>query len=317
MRELDWVFSTRLPTWDPDRHVEIKLEFAGPYRFRYTRDRKEGEEQEGSGYFLVEPNLGYSPEGICCQTYITKLLGPFTEWERRLRIAKEGGYNMIHFTPIQQLGSSRSAYSISNHLRMDSTYFKSGHTSSEVTVSYKDATGTSCKLSVDKTYVQMRELVKGLNRDWRGVLSLVDVVWNHTAFDTPWLLQHPEVGYNLINSPHLRPAYALDATLATFSREIADGKSVVNPEIRSEGDIHHVCSQLLDRVLPQARLWEYSSVDVEAIVEEFRTAVYRLNGGSHPRPGGKRLQIIQDKLYRRLGSTVDPDLCLELFNIDW
>ncbi len=325
MRELGWTFSTRQPTWDPDRYVEIKLEYAGPYRFYYTREGKEGSEedvkkkgegQEGSGYFLVEPNLGYSPEGICCQTYITKLLGPFKEWENRLTVGKNGCYNMIHFTPIQQLGSSRSAYSISNHLRMDSTYFQSGPTSSEVTVSYKDRTGASCKLSVDKSYVKMRELVKSLNRDW-GVLSMVDVVWNHTAFDTPWLLQHPEVGYNLVNSPHLRPAYALDATLAAFSWEIAEGKMGIHPEIKNEGDIHHVCSQLLDQVLPQARLWEYSSVDVEATVEEFRTAVYRLNGGSHPRPEGKRLEIIQDKLYRRLGSTVNLDLCLELFNIDW
>ncbi len=324
MRELEWTFSTRQPNWDPDRYVSITLNYAGPYRFYYTREGKEkgeGEDSgnEGSGYFLVEPDLGYSPEAICCQTYITKLLGPFKEWEKRLNIGKEAKYNMIHFTPIQQLGSSRSAYSISNHLRMDSTYFQSGRTSSEVSVSYKDRTGTSCQLKVDKSYIQMRELVKSLNRDW-GVLSLVDVVWNHTAFDTPWLLQHPEVGYNLINSPHLRPAYALDSTLHAFSREIAEGKWVqsgIHPEINNEGDIHNICSRLLDRVLPQARLWEYHSVDVEAIVEEFRTSVYRLNGGSHPRPEGKRLETVQDKLYRRLGSSVDPDLSLELFNIDW
>ena len=148
------------------------------------------------------------------------------------------------------------------------------------------------------------------------MLSIVDVVWNHTAFDTPWLMQHPEVGYNLVNSPHLRPAYALDVALSNFSREVVEGKWV-RPEVENEGDIHNICLRLLDTVLPGARLWEYFSVDVEAVVEEFRTAVYRLNGGSHPRPEGKRLQIIQDKLYRRLSSTVDMDLALELFNIDW
>ncbi len=58
-------------------------------------------------------------------------------------------------------------------------------------------------------------------------------------------------------------------------------------------------------------------MDVEALVEEFRSNVYRLNGQSHPRPEGKRLQIVQDKQYRRLKSTVDQDLALELFNIDW
>lgn len=315
MRELQWSFSTRQPTWDPDRYVEIELDYAGPYRFTYTRNG----EQEGSGYFLVEPDLGYSPEGICCQTYITKLMGPFREWKSRLMVGKEAGYNMFHFTPIQQLGSSRSAYSISNHLRMDSTYFQSGHISSEVAVSYTDAAGTSQKLMVDSSFVQMRELVKTLNREW-GILSMVDVVWNHTAFDTPWLMQHPEVGYNLVNSPHLRPAYALDVALATFSRDIADEKWThlgIHPEVENEGQIHNICCRLLDTVLPQAGLWEYSSVDVEQLVEEFRTAVYRLNGGSHARPEGNRLHIVQDKQYRRLCSTFDLDLALELFNIDW
>lgn len=323
LRELDWTFNTRQSTWDPDRYVEIELDYAGPYRFTYTREGRKKEEvggdQEGSGYFLVEPDLGYSPEGLCCQTYVSKLLGPFSEWTNRLLVGKEARYNMFHFTPIQQLGSSRSAYSISNHLRMDSTYFQSGHTPSEVTTSFKDATGASRQLVVDSSYVKMRELVKKMSREW-GVLSMVDVVWNHTAFDTPWLMQHPEVGYNLQNSPHLRPAYALDVTLATFSRDVAEGKWAqlgVRPEVEHEGDVHAICSRLLDTVLPQARLWEYSSVDVELLVEEFRAAVYRLNGGSHPRPQGKRLHIVQDQLYRRLGSTFDLDLALELFNIDW
>lgn len=312
-RELEWTFSTRLPTWDPDRYVEIELQYAGPYRFYYTKEGKEG--QEGSGYFLVEPDLGYSPEGICCQTYITKLLGPFEEWKSRLTVGREAGYNMLHFTPVQQLGSSRSAYSISNHLRMDSIYFHSGHASSETNVAYTDATGVTCELQVDSTYVKLRSLLKELTREWE-VLSIVDVVWNHVAFDAPWLMQHPEVGYNLVSAPHLRPAYALDVALANFSRDVAMGKCL-RQEVENEGDIHNICSCLLDRVLPEARLWEYSSVDVEAVVDEFRTAVYRLNGGSHPRPEGKRLTIVQDKLYRRLYSSVDLELALELFNIDW
>ena len=316
MRELQWTFSTRQPTWDPDRYVEIELEFAGPYRFTFSRN---SEQQEGSGFFLVEPNLGYSPQGICAQTYITKLMGPFAEWKDRLQVGKEAGYNMFHFTPIQQLGSSRSAYSISNHLRMDSTYFETGHTPSEVAVKFKDQTGADQTLMVDSSYVRMRELVKTLSQEW-GVLSMVDVVWNHTAFDTPWLIQHPEVGYNLINSPHLRPAYALDVALATFSRDIAEGKWSllgIQPEVENEGQIHNISCRLLDTVFPQARLWEYSTCDVEVLVDEFRTAVYRLNGGSHARPEGKRLHIVQDKQYRRLASTFDIDLALELFNIDW
>ena len=368
MRELQWIFTTKKPQWDPDRYVDIELDCAGPYRFRYTTGSSVGEEEEeGSGFFVVDPTLSYRPDGLCCQTYITKLLGPLSEWRDKLRVAKQTGYNMLHFTPIQQLGRSRSAYSISNQLRMDSSYLPATHTHTDVTVSYTTREGTRQKLVMESSFLEVQKLVKEIHREW-GLLSIVDVVWNHTSFDTPWLIQHPEAGYNLVNSPHLRPAYALDVALAQFSRELAEGKwegHGLRPEVRSEQDVHRLCSVLLETVLPQVRLWEYFCVDVEAVVkvggvmnvadlsvlvalvctclsscftvntlyltllltqvetatfsylQEFREAVYRLNGGSHPRPEGKVLQVTQDRKYRRLGSWVDTNLTLELFNVDW
>ena len=320
-RTLEWKYSTKEPHWDPDRYAELQLDLAGPYRFLYeagdTGDLEDG--VEGSGYFVVDPDLSYSTNGLACQTYISKLLGPLSEWKHRLQTAVECGYNMVHLTPIQQLGSSRSAYSISNQLRIDSSYLPSSYANSEKTVTYVNHEGDTKGLKVDSSYVEVRKIVKDMHQNW-GLLAMVDVVWNHTSFDTPWLLKHPESGYNLVNSPHLRPAYALDVVLANFSLEIANGKWVnmgISPEITNEGHIHNIRTRLLDTVLPKMRLWEYFSVDIEAIVGEFRSTVYRLNGGQHPRPEGRWLEVTQDKEYRRLGSGVDINLTLELFNIEW
>lgn len=320
LRQLQWNYSTKEAHWDPDRYIELEIDLPGSYRFVYGSGNTAASEDgvEGSGYFVVDPNLSYSLDSLTCQTYISKLLGPLSEWKQRLQMAVECGYNMIHLTPIQQLGSSRSAYSLSDQLSIDSSYLPSNFSSLEK-VSFVNCEGKKKILEVDSSYIDVHQIIKDLHQNW-GLLAMVDVVWNHTSTDTPWLFQHPEAGYNLVNSPHLRPAYALDVALYNFSCEVADNEWIdmgISPDIMHEGDIHNITSQLLNNVLPKERLWEYFGVDVEAIVRKFQSTVYHLNGGQHPQPEDRQLEVIQDKEYRRLGSEVNIDLILELFNIEW
>ena len=72
-------------------------------------------------------------------------------------------------------------------------------------------------------YNDVQQLVTTMQNEW-GILSLTDLVFNHTANESPWIQKHPECSYNLINSPHLKPAYLLDRTLWHFSNEVAQGK---------------------------------------------------------------------------------------------
>ena len=177
----------------------------------------------------------------------------------------------------------------------------------------------SLKVVVDQAFVEVKKLIDKMSTKW-NMTSITDVVWNHTAFDSPWLPEHPDAGYNLANSPHLRPAYALDATLKRFSDEIAAGEWIdrgINSTVTSERDIFVIASRLMDTVLPSAKLWEYFCVDVDAIVSEFRQNIYKSKSSGKPAgiPCNKSLDIIQDPEYHRFGSSIDGDVAMEIFNV--
>jgi glycogen debranching enzyme len=143
---------------------------------------------------------------------------------------------MIHFTPIQELGASNSAYSLKDQLKLN-PMFQPFDKKKEYTI---DDVG---------------KLIEWMKREW-GVLAITDIVLNHTANEAPWLRDHPEATYNCHNSPHMRPAYLLDRMLYHCTLDIIDGKwkeQGLDVEINIEQHLSILRRILHEEYLPKVR----------------------------------------------------------------
>lgn len=177
-------------------------------------------------------------------TLVSKWMGSLDNWEKYYEIVKKLGYNMIHFTPLQQRGISNSPYSIKDQLKLSNDIFKSEK--------------------------ELENVLKLMNEKFE-IYGMIDIVWNHTACDSDWLIDHPEAGFNLENSPHLKVAYDLDESILSFSSNL---KTIygISGELRNETDLLEMIKIFKDKHLPKTRLWEYFVINVsqsERQLEEF------------------------------------------------
>uniref|UniRef100_A0A3B3CD67 Glycogen debranching enzyme n=1 Tax=Oryzias melastigma TaxID=30732 RepID=A0A3B3CD67_ORYME len=279
---------------DSDKFCSLELKMAGSYQYYFGYA---GIERLGGGYIVVDPVLRVGPDNhvlpldcITIQTYLSKCLGPLDDWPDRLKVAKESGYNMIHFTPLQTLGESRSCYSLADQLTFNPEFSKEGQ---------------------NWSWEDVGALVEKLRTEW-NMLCITDVVYNHTAANSVWIKEHPECGYNLVNSPHLRPAWVLDRALWHLTLKVAEGRykdKGLPAEITNESHLNAVRSVFWEDVVPQIKLWEFFQVKVELAVEQFKMQLQK----GFKTGGKKELKIIQDPQYRRYGNTVDMDSALETF----
>ncbi|XP_063063067.1 glycogen debranching enzyme isoform X1 [Engraulis encrasicolus] len=298
-QSLEWINPTGHED-DSDKYCKLDLEIAGSYQYYFSCGK---EEKNGSGYIVVDPILRVGPERtivpldcVTIQTYLSKCLGPLDEWLDRLQVAKEAGYNMIHFTPLQVLGESRSCYSLADQLELNPDFSPPGK---------------------NYTWADVGALVTKMKTEW-NMICITDVVYNHTAANSKWIRVHPECGYNMVNSPHLKPAWVLDRALWHLTCDIADGKYTkqgLPPAITSDKQLGILRAILWSDVFPKVKLWEFYQVNVDKAVEQFKKL---LDAGNKPSGKGVdakgKLRIIQDPLHKRFGNTVDLQTALEHFS---
>ncbi|XP_075970101.1 glycogen debranching enzyme isoform X2 [Anticarsia gemmatalis] len=293
---------------DTDVYCQLRLTRAGSFHYYFVYDNAESPiGPQGSGWFHVAPTLRAGPggrdtiplDGLMCQTVLSKCLGPLPRWESVLRVARESGYNMLHFTPVQELGASNSGYSIANQLRLNPAF--------------------SADAGREATFADVENVVSKMRTEWK-MLSICDIVLNHTANETVWLNEHPEATYNCCNCPHLRPAALLDALLARLTADVARGDHEARGVPRRVTQHEHLEALrhlLLTQLLPEARLHEMYMCHAADLVQEF----YYMARNKVPAPAAKcaederELKLLPDPQYRRLRATVDMDLALQLYNV--
>ncbi|RMZ78169.1 hypothetical protein DV738_g4086, partial [Chaetothyriales sp. CBS 135597] len=240
------------PDFNTTLHIDVPITTAGAFSFYTTYSPLPAFSLEATTppeptrtathYVDIEPKLHLNGsqiplDALSIFSVVSKFMGKYPgDWERHLAGIAGRGYNMVHFTPLQQRGESNSPYSIYDQLKFDPELFPSG----------------------DK---EIAEMVKSMEKQ-HGLLGLTDVVFNHTANNSKWLEEHPEAGYNVDTAPWLESALDLDNELLNLSEHLEEFGLSTDPQ--TVEDVDKIIGVLKDKVLPGMKLWEYFACDVEA-----------------------------------------------------
>ncbi|EJD52078.1 hypothetical protein AURDEDRAFT_120639 [Auricularia subglabra TFB-10046 SS5] len=218
---------------DPVLSVKARARILSPTHVPFSAS-------QGGGEFKKTPSH-VSLDGLVILTVVSKWMGPLREWKPHLAEAQQRGYNMLHFTPLQQRRESKSPYSIADQMAYDTALFEDG---------WKGC----AQDGADRVKDMLR-----VAREEHGLLSLTDVVLNHTANNSEWLQDHPEAGYSPYNTPHLMPAYELDTAILEFSKDV--GSRGLPVRVTSQADVDALMAGLKQDVVA-LNMWQYYVLDV-------------------------------------------------------
>lgn len=149
--------------------------------------------------------------------------------------------------------------------------------------------------------------------------SICDIVLNHTGNESPWLKEHPESTYSCFTCPHLRPAFLLDALLAKVGVDIKRGdlESFGVPTIiENEDHIGALRHQIHTKYLPMINVHELYQCDINKYFNMFVDAIRNRNPPAQSKTSvNGELNLEPNTEYRRLGTKVDLDRALDMYNI--
>lgn len=239
-------FKTVIPnSFTNDIELDFKVYQPGPYSYYISyKDENNNLKTTRKFYLVCPPSLAINDQflplnSIALESVVSKWLGPRSDWDGIFEEIKKKGYNMIHFTPLQERGHSNSPYSIYDQLTYDPSLFKDTE--------------------------DVLQLTKKLQKD-KGLLSITDIVFNHTADNSQWLRDHPDAGYNKQTAPHLTSAIELDGLLLDFSKRLTE--LGYQTSLNNVQDLLKIMEGIKEHVLAKLKLWEFYAIDVKGTLKE-------------------------------------------------
>lgn len=248
--------------------IEFEVEFPHPgsyfYQIEYFDSNLMTTNFTRPDWIVVHPkfitrNGEITAKSIVMQSVFCRCLGKLKDWPKVFESQAKIGYNAVHFVPMQKYGISGSLYSLKDQLSVDDWYVDNPSMPTE----------------------ERLELLKNsINeiRERHNMLCFVDIVLNHTAVNSEWLVDHPDAGYNLHNCPFLKVAWLFDKFLAEFSEAYAQKKVAECPSapyISNESDLQSVIKALSGRIktLPLCNYFMYNKALIKTKFDEFLKSV--------------------------------------------
>lgn len=273
------------PDFNRTLEIDIPITCAGAFSFYTTytplpafatEDVETPQPTRTPTYYVdIEPNLclGGSRlplDALGIFSVVSKFMGKYpTDWEKHLRGISSRGYNMVHFTPLQQRGESNSPYSLYDQLQFDPELFPGGEE-------------------------DVAKMIKSMEEE-HELLGLTDVVFNHTANNSKWLESHPEVGYNVETAPWLESALVLDDALLEYSDQL---ESLGLPtDLQTGSDLDKAVAGIKPHVIDKIKLWEYFVCDVkadtQAVIEAWKSGITKVPSGGFEKAIGGGLDSLK------------------------
>lgn len=201
-------------------------------------------------------NKTFTAESIAMQSVLCRCLGKLDKWPDVIGNQANLSYNTIHFVPMQEYGCSGSLYSLKNHHSVDDCYFECQN------------------LTTEERIKQLSNTIK-IIREKHNLLCFVDVVLNHAAINSSWLIEHPEAAFNLHDCPFLKVAWVLDDFLAKFSYAYSQKKiseCANSPNIVTEKDLQELL-MVLEVQIEELKLEQYFLINKAKIAENFESSM--------------------------------------------